>query len=144
MLHDTNDYLQLPSNPTNKFLDMLKSLLDMGKNNGIFCVAEVEKLYVNNPVVPILHSLPKVHKGVFPPPLRPIVAVIGSMGERLSAWVDAFLQLLVDLTPSFIQDTKHIVNILDGQKWEDSYWWLSCDVIILYPSIPHNRALVVM
>lgn len=83
---------------------------------GVLSKMESEKLYAAHPVVPVFHSFPKLHKFIFPPPMRPIVAGIGSMGERLGAWVDSFLQPLVDIMPSYIRDSKHVVMLLDGQE----------------------------
>lgn len=141
ILQDSNTYTCLPYNPTNQYSKLLKYLLEIGRDKGVLTTVEADRLFVENPIVPILHSLPKVHKEVFPPPLRPIIAGIGSMEERLSAWMNSFLQPLVSLTPAFIKDTKHIVNIMDGQEWQNKYMWLACDVIGLYPAIPHERAL---
>lgn len=111
MLKDT--YRPLSSNPTSSFLHSLWQLLDEGTTSGALSPTEADKLFVPHPVVPILHSLPKVHKDTFPPQLRPIVAGIGSMGERLSAWVDAHLQPLIEIIPSYIKDTKELVCTLD-------------------------------
>lgn len=66
-------------------------LLDWGVRDGVFTQALAENLYNDHLVIPIFHSLPKVHKNVFLPPLRPIVAGIGSLGENLGAWLDHML-----------------------------------------------------
>lgn len=84
-------------------------------------------LDVDYPVIPVYHSLPKVHKDIFPPPLRPIVAGIGSLGERLRFWIDSYLHL--SISPGFI---KLLVSIMDKDRWEEKFTWLSCDVTILY------------
>lgn len=89
----------------------------------------------------IYHSLPKIHKNTFPSPMRPIVAGIGSILEKRSTWVDHHLQPIVKDIPGFIQDTKHVITMLDKAKWSQEYCRLSCDVISLYPSIPHHILL---
>lgn len=66
------------------------------------------------------------------------------MGEKLSAWIDAYLQPLVMVSPAYLQDTKHTMGLLDGQPWHDSYRWLSCGMAALYPSIPHDLAVIVV
>lgn len=111
---------------------------------GVLSNIEAEKMYVEYPTMPIFHSFPTLHKGIFPHPLRLIVAGIGSMGEPLGAWLDSFLQPLSSLSPAHIKDTKHLVTMLDGQGWKKSLSWLSCDVTALYPSIPHDRALQIL
>lgn len=143
MLKDTSTYRQVPGDSTVTFQKELKSLLNKGIEMGVLSQPDAEKLFVIHPVTPIFHSLHKFHKGVFSPPLRPIVVGIGSMWEKLSAWVDAFLQLLVTISPAYIRDTKHCVSLLDGQTWHEGLTWLSCDVTTLYPSIPQSLAVEV-
>lgn len=59
ILQDKDTFLLLTTDPTVEFQASLKKLLDEGVYMGV--------------------SLPKTHKDTFPPPLRPIVAVVGSM-----------------------------------------------------------------
>lgn len=141
MLKDQDTYRSLAQNPTNAFQSSLSKLLADGLELGAISETDMEKLSIPYPITPIFHSLPKIHKGVFPPPLRPIVAGIGSMGERLSAWVDSHLQPLVSITPSYIKDTKNLVSIMDGQTWASHYSWVSLDVAALYPSIRHATVI---
>lgn len=99
---------------------------------------------VEAPVTPIIHALPKIHKGLDPPPLRPIVSGIGSLTERLGEWLDAILQPLVRRTPGFIKDTGDVLRNFYCKKWHSKYTWLTADVVALYPSIPHAVALVAL
>lgn len=64
------------------------------------------------------------------------------LGERLGSWLDSFLQPLIPISPTFIKDSKHVVSLLNCQPWKKEYKWLICDVVALYPSIPHNQAIV--
>lgn len=75
---------------------------------GAISQGQADKLFVPHPVIPIFQSLPKLHKETFPPPMRPIVVGIGSMGERMGAWLDKLLQPLVSITSSYIRDTKRM------------------------------------
>lgn len=139
LLSDNNVYRKLLSDPTRIFQIKLKSLLDNAVAQGIF--KQSFRLFVLHPVTPILHSLPKYHKNLFPPPMRPIVSGIGTMGEFLGIWIDHHLQPLVSDIPGYLRDTKHLVSILDGHPWSNDWMWLSCDVVALYPSIPQNEAI---
>lgn len=103
-----------------------------------------DKLYVSHPSIPILHSLPKYNKGLFPPPLRPIVSGIGSLGKQLGIFIFVHFQTLVFHLPGFIQDTKHLISLMDGHQWSTDTHWLSCNVSSFYRSIPHDWALVVL
>lgn len=90
-------------------------------------------------MVPLFHSLPKVHK-LFPPPMRPIVAGIVSMGERLGSWVDQLFQPLVFNLQGFLRDTRDTIAKIEGYNWTTESGWLSCDVVGLYSSFPHDLA----
>lgn len=92
MLDDATTYTKLESNPTLKFQAEAKILIREGLVLEVLSERQVEYLYVDNPVIPIIHGLPKVHKGVTPPPLRPIISGINSLGETLSEWLDSLLQ----------------------------------------------------
>lgn len=76
----------------------------------------------------VFHSLPKVHKGGFPPPLRPIVAGISSLNEHLCAWLDSYLQPLMHFIPGFLRDTKQVLQALDKRMWIEGSVWITADV----------------
>lgn len=82
-----------------------------GDRSFFFTAQSAEKLFSKQLVIPIYHALP--HKGVFPLPMRPIVAGMGSMGERLSTWVDQLLQPLVQALPVFLHDSKDAINKME-------------------------------
>ncbi|XP_053575200.1 DNA helicase B [Bombina bombina] len=85
-LHDTDNYLELDRDPTLSFQRDLRRLLDDGLEDGHFDSATFEYLYVECPVVPIFHHLPKVHKTLTEVKGRPIISGIGSIFEHLSQW----------------------------------------------------------
>ncbi|CAJ0966832.1 unnamed protein product [Ranitomeya imitator] len=80
MLNNSNTYRRLQHDPTELFQKKLKHLLSEGFAIGALDKKLSEDLFVEHPIIPIFHSLPKIHKEVFPPTFRPIVAGIGSMG----------------------------------------------------------------
>lgn len=144
MLDDETVYRKLNSNPTGVFQNKLRTLLNDGVYLGVFDQGFADKLFVMCPVVPILHSLPKYHKNIFPPPMRPIVSGMGSMGESLGVWIDHHLQPLISVIPGFIRDTKFLVSTLNDFNWTSDSSWLSCDVVGLYPSIPHDKGIIML
>lgn len=101
-LSDWNTYTQLSQDPTMLFQKKLKSVLQEGVIMGAITQKLADKQFVIDPVVPIFHSLPKIHKYVFPPPVRPIVAGIGSLGERLGNWIDSHLHIAVVKLADFL------------------------------------------
>lgn len=49
--------------------------------------------------------------------------------------MDHYLQPLVMGTPSFLKDTKHVINILDTVEWKPTYLSVTADVASLYTAI---------
>lgn len=95
----------------------------------------------------IFYFIPKVHKGVVvppPPTFHPIVAGIGSLNENLGAWLDGFLNPLVQLIPGFLKDTKQVIKASDGFEWNASFSWVTVDITSLYAVIPHDKALLAL
>lgn len=51
-------------------------------------------------------------------------------------------QPLVQQLPGYLKDTNHLLNVLKDFKWENSFSWVTCDVVNLYSSILHDRAVL--
>ncbi|XP_053545365.1 uncharacterized protein LOC128636363 [Bombina bombina] len=137
-LNDPKAYTSLRRDPTMQYQSMLKDLLYDGLEMGIIDRKSFDCLLVDNPVMPIFHHLPKVHKSLSEIKGRPIVAGIGSLLEPLSKWVDQFLQPLVHNLPSYLRDTTHTLSKLEKITWKQEYSWMAIDVVSLYSSIPHE------
>lgn len=103
MLSDTNTYQKQDNDPTVCFQTELQKLLSEGIS---LCVISH---------IAIFHSTPKVHKNIFPPPMRPIITGVGLMNELLGAWVDNYLQPLIQKIPGYLQDTRQVLNMLNKQ-----------------------------
>ena len=54
--------------------------------------------------------LPKIHKTIHQPPIRPIVSANQSPTERISEFVDFFLKLKIPHLKSFIKDTTDFLT----------------------------------
>ena len=80
--------------------------------------------------VPIIYTVPKVHKDPLKPPGRPIINGIQSINLRLGEYVDKFIQPLVPQTRAYLRDTKHLIQILDSTVMESdcSYLLATADV----------------
>ncbi len=78
-----------------------------------------------------------------PPPGRPILIVNDSPTERISAFVDHFLQTFVSLMRSFVKDITHFVKKVQyiGQVPNNTLLVI-LNVVSLYTNIPHHEALV--
>ena len=74
-------------------------------------------------------------------PGRPIVNGIGSVGEKISAYVDTFLRKYTPRIPSYIKDTTNFINILQHQKIQNTDILVTIDVKSPYTNIPHTEGI---
>lgn len=90
-----------------------------------------------------LYLLPKIHKGIIPPPGRPIVSANGCPTEKISQLVDHFL------TPpttthikSYVRDTTDFIRKLEQLgELPPNCQLVTMDVTSLYTNIPNNEGL---
>ena len=90
------------------------------------------------------YLLPKIHKNVLPPPGRPIISAIGSPTEKISEFLDHFLQPFLADMPSFVKDTGHFLYILSKLgPLPQNIILVTLDVTLpftpMYPSYRPNR-----
>ena len=87
------------------------------------------------------YLLPKIHKNVLPPPGRPIISAIGSPTEKISEFLDHFLQPFLADMPSFVKDTGHFLYILSklGLLPQNTIL-VTLDVTSLYTNVPLLQA----
>ncbi len=96
----------------------------------------------SKPRTPMLYTQPKIHKGILPPPCRPIVSGNNSPSERISAFVDWFLKPIVPIIPSFIKDTTHFLQLIEGLGDIPANCYLATlDVSALYTNIPQSEGI---
>ena len=89
------------------------------------------------------YMLLKTHKG--PWQMRPIVLSSGTFIVDLSKWVDYWLQQLMPLVPSYIQDS---IELFDDIKLLGKLPNIAClikiDVISMYTNIETNHSIAIM
>jgi hypothetical protein len=90
-----------------------------------------------------LYLLPKIHKGITPPPGRPICSANGSPTEKISQLVDHFLNPPTTQQKSYVKDTTHFLKILQefGPLPPDCFL-VTLDVTFLYTNIPNDEGLL--
>ena len=82
------------------------------------------------------YMLPKIHKNLDKPPGRPIVSENECPTERISEFVDFFLKPLLPKLKSYVQDTTHLINLLEAIKKLPKHTKLVvADVVSLYTNI---------
>uniref|UniRef100_A0A8C5QN04 GIY-YIG domain-containing protein n=1 Tax=Leptobrachium leishanense TaxID=445787 RepID=A0A8C5QN04_9ANUR len=142
ILSDKETYQLLTENPTKEYLKQIGTLLEGGLAEGILSKEEFDFLFTPFPRLAILYHNPKIHKSLISPPGRPIISGIGSLTANLSEYIDSFLQKYVPLAPSYIKDTGHFMEVLQGLQWKETYILASLDVTSLYTVIEHEKGLL--
>uniref|UniRef100_A0A803K2I9 Reverse transcriptase domain-containing protein n=1 Tax=Xenopus tropicalis TaxID=8364 RepID=A0A803K2I9_XENTR len=141
-LNDNSTYQPLSTDPTIEFTKNLVELVNDAYKSGLFNERIRDYLIPTSPRVPLFHHLPKVHKSERPPLGRPIVSGIASLNEKLSEYIDLYLQPLVKRLTSYVMDTKHVLQLLNHLEWSDTFSWGTIDVASLYSCIPHEKGML--
>lgn len=111
-LHDETMYVKLLGNPTNKYKKELELLVDLGTKKGILNPKESKYLIPEACRIPIIYTVPKIHKCKENSPGRPIVHGIDSLTSRLGQYLDYYIHPAVQQTQAYLKDMKHILQLL--------------------------------
>ena len=140
-LSNRNFYKQVTEDLTDKHTELINRYVE-----GIHSAGEVSSKVRNRLVggtrkTPQLYLLPKIHKGGFPPPGRPVVSANSCATEKISALVDIFTKPIVPHIPSYIKDTGHFLKVLRDIPGDLPPNTLLCtlDVSSLYTNIPNEE-----
>ena len=98
-----------------------------------------ENLQTKNPKIVSFYLPPKIHKPNNPG--RPVVNTIGSITEKISAFVDEHLRTFIHRIPSYVKDTTHFINIMKNVQLDPDYLFVTVDVSSLYINIPHTEGI---
>ncbi len=138
-LDDGTFYKKLSSNPTTLFKTEIDNKLKHFLDNGEFDKGTLDFMKIDNPVTPVIYTLPKIHKSLESPPGRPIVASIGSLTQKISTYVDSLLKPHVCSLPSYVRDSMNMINILKNMDNVDGeVTMVTLDVENLYTCILHE------
>ena len=144
-LSDGNVYKKLSESKTLEYHNLIKSYLkhcyesdsDISRETFMYLTDFV-------PRTSRLYLLPKIHKNVQPPPERPVISSNGAPTERISQFVDFFLQPFVSKNRSYIKDTNDFLLKLQALgKLPENTILFSLDVVSLYTNIPTEMGLKV-
>ena len=98
--------------------------------------------YPKNHVLPSYTFYQRFIKNTFPIKGRPIVSANDCPTEKISAFVDTFLNPIVQKSKSYVKDTTDFLNLIKSIKIEHDYLIIGpLDVTSLYTQIPHNEGL---
>ena len=139
-LSDPNFYREIPRDHTNKNTTEIHKFLLSMKTKKLLPDAHVNFIMPRNCRTPLFYLLPKIHKKNNPG--RPIVSACDSPTEKISMYLDTFLQPLAQKTDSYIKDTTHFLQNLNklGKINKDALL-VTIDVTSLYTNIPHRDGI---
>ena len=141
-LSDANFYTHMEEDLTKKHMDEIKGLVeDLYQNTEI---DETVKDYLTRDTgkTARFYLLPKIHKNILPPPGRPVVAGIGSPTEKISQFVDHFLNPVSMKVRSYLKDTNEFLRILNRTPiLKPGTLLVTMDVCSLYTNIPNDDGL---
>uniref|UniRef100_A0A672S230 Uncharacterized protein n=1 Tax=Sinocyclocheilus grahami TaxID=75366 RepID=A0A672S230_SINGR len=92
MLHDETFYKELVFNPTESYKKLIDQVLQIELYRKWINEQELKYLKNEYPRIPVLYTLPKIHKSLEDPPMRPVVSGNGSLTETLSKFLDSLIQ----------------------------------------------------
>ena len=140
---NNNDHYRIPPNdPTKEYYQQILKIINEAHNLNIIDEKTKETLQTKHPRIASFYTLPKIHKEGNPG--RPVVNGIGTITEKLSAYVDQHIRPLVPHIPTYIKDTTHFINLIEGIELAPTDLLVTIDVSALYTSIPHNEGLLAM
>ena len=90
----------------------------------------------------MLYLIPKIYTGTVPVPGKPIISAINSATEKISQFIDHFVNPCTARVPSYLKDTIHFLQTLEelGPLPVDS-WLVTLHVTQLYISISNRAGL---
>ncbi len=123
----------------------LNNLIDEIHNKGSISAQLADYLKIKNPRTPLFYTLPKIHKNIRPSSGRPIRSANDSPTERISAFVDHFLQVYVPMMDSYLKNTTdHIRKVESIGILPNMTLLVTLDVKSLYTNIPQWEGLAVI
>ena len=142
-LNDTKFYEKVKENPTLTFNQEIEIELNSMLNKGEIDKKCKDYLFIKEPRTAQFYLLPKIHKGILPPPGRPIVSANECPTERISEFVDFFLRPYVTEIKSYIRDTTHFIDIINKiGKIPPQTKLVTLDVTSLYTNIPSWEGII--
>ena len=91
------------------------------------------------PRIPVFYTLTKIHKANLAG--RPIISGCDGPTERISSFVDNLLQPIMIEQQSYLKDTTHFINIVEGTIIPKNTILVSMNVTSLYTNIPQGEGI---
>ena len=89
-------------------------------------------LLLSNPKIPLLYSLPKIHKDNIP--IRPIVSFVGSPVYKISIFLNKIFKAHLPIKFDFsLRNSIELANLLSELEVPDNCFVMSFDIKNLFP-----------
>ena len=135
-------YKIIPTDPTNRQKNKLIQILKKIKEEGGMNELTYKQMYPTSVGIPKFYGLPKIHKaGV---PLRPTVSSRGSVSYDTAKELARILKPLAGRTTYSVQNTKDFVDQVKNIKLLQDECIISCDVKVLFTSVPIEPAIKII
>lgn len=119
----------------------LQKLINRANTDGIPNNREKRYLVPDTPVMPVLYWVPKVNKNSSKPPGRPILSGTNSLFSRLGEYLYIYLQPLAANSPSYLKDSKDVLNSLEYVGVDEQSMLVTVDMESLYTNIQQTDAM---
>ena len=90
--------------------------------------------------IPIFYGMPKVHKN--PLTFRPVVSCVNSFSSIFSNWLDYKMKDLLFLIPSYIKDSKHLLNEIKNLTLPPNAKLFTADATAMYTNIDIKSGII--
>ena len=137
-LRDTQIYEQLPDDPTKVLNEDIQHYI-----TSLFEEGQTDQTTYNflkrdsPPCTQRMYFLKKLHKN--PIAVRPLVSGINGLTEKVSEFLDHFLQPIVTHIPSYLKNTTDLLTELDNIPITEHTILCTVDVKSLYLCIPQEE-----
>ena len=139
-MSDPNSYLQKDTDLTGKHHQDIVAILEDMLMQGQIHISCYNYLSDSKARAAQFYMLPKIHKTLQNPPGRPIVSGNGCQTERVSQFIDHFLQPCVKNIRSYIKDTTDFLSMLESVgNFPPNCLLVTLDVASLYINIPNQE-----
>ena len=143
-LSDANFYVKLDHDPTPNHIDEIHNTLLKALQRDEITKKIFEFLVPTGCTTPAWYFLPKIHKENITG--RPIVSGNNSPTEKISAFVDEHIKMMVPLIPSYVRDTSlatpDFIKRIENFSHRGDFYLVTMDVTSLYTNIPNMEGLV--
>ena len=139
-LNNRDHYKCTGSNMTQQVCTRVNNYIRECKKSGHIPYNTADHLMTKTPRTAKFYTLPKIHKAGTPG--RPIISANECPTEKISKYVDHYINPLAKQVPSYIKDATHFLEICKKIKnLSPNSLLVTADVSALYTSILHEDGL---